>query len=150
MLQEPFEPVPGSELLKKPMAKYHRSVKVFESTSLVVQLLLRKDETLWHPQLASTKPSKLFMTLLDYSKDDSNDPQTLTTLLQHPTYQEIADGKRSKFTPGGAEVEILHQILLSRPSWPTLLFRCKKHFKQTCCMISRCRRNIEGRQFMAS
>lgn len=33
-----------------------------------------KDERLWHPQLASTKPSKLFMTLLDYSKDDSGTP----------------------------------------------------------------------------
>eukprot|EP00435_Cladocopium_sp_Y103_P060696 s396_g22.t1 len=33
-----------------------------------------KDERLWHPQLASTKPSKLFMTLLDYSRDDSGTP----------------------------------------------------------------------------
>ncbi|CAJ1400558.1 unnamed protein product [Effrenium voratum] len=33
------------------------------------------DETLWHPQLAATKPSKLFMTLLDYSKDKSLNPR---------------------------------------------------------------------------
>ncbi|CAE7257301.1 PHKG2 [Symbiodinium natans] len=32
------------------------------------------DETLWHPQLAATKPSKLFMSLLDYSKDKSGTP----------------------------------------------------------------------------
>jgi len=32
------------------------------------------DETLWHPQLAATKPSKLFMSLLDYSTDKSGTP----------------------------------------------------------------------------
>ena len=30
---------------------------------------LHKDQTLWHPDLAKATPSKLFMMLLDYSKD---------------------------------------------------------------------------------
>jgi len=38
------------------------------------QIQVLKDQTLWHPDLAKATPSKLFMMLLDYSKDDKGEP----------------------------------------------------------------------------
>merc|ERR1719337_341653 len=51
------------------MLKFKRQVEVL--TELQEAFVKPADQTLWHEALASAKPSSLFMTLLDYSKDST-------------------------------------------------------------------------------
>ncbi|CAK9067076.1 unnamed protein product [Durusdinium trenchii] len=54
------------------LQKFRRQISVLKMLQEPFDTV--SDETLWHPQLAATKPSKLFMTLLDYSTDSSGNP----------------------------------------------------------------------------
>ena len=50
---------------------------VTEATAIRIsgrQSLPAQDQTLWHPDLGKATPSKLFMMLLDYSKDAKGEP----------------------------------------------------------------------------
>lgn len=65
----PKDPHKGEDVR---LQKFRRQISVLNMLQEPFGVV--KDERLWHPQLASTKPSKLFMSLLDYSKDASGNP----------------------------------------------------------------------------
>ncbi|CAE7677317.1 Pak4 [Symbiodinium sp. CCMP2456] len=54
------------------LQKFKRQIQVLKM--LQEAFVVPKDQTLWHPDLAKATPSKLFMMLLDYSKDDKGEP----------------------------------------------------------------------------
>ncbi|CAJ1409838.1 unnamed protein product [Effrenium voratum] len=54
------------------LQKFKRQIQVLKM--LQEPFVAPKDETLWHPDLAKATPSKLFMMLVDYSKDEKGEP----------------------------------------------------------------------------
>eukprot|EP00439_Symbiodinium_sp_Y106_P075182 s275_g14.t2 len=54
------------------LQKFKRQIQVLKM--LQEAFVVPKDQTLWHPDLGKATPSKLFMMLLDYSKDDKGEP----------------------------------------------------------------------------
>eukprot|EP00747_Dinoflagellata_sp_TGD_P100993 gnl/TRDRNA2_/TRDRNA2_168212_c0_seq4.p1 gnl/TRDRNA2_/TRDRNA2_168212_c0~~gnl/TRDRNA2_/TRDRNA2_168212_c0_seq4.p1 ORF type:complete len:701 (+),score=150.23 gnl/TRDRNA2_/TRDRNA2_168212_c0_seq4:87-2105(+) len=62
----------GKKAEEVKMQKFKRQIQVLKE--LLEPFVQPSDPTLWHEQLAGAKPARLFMSLVDYSKDAKGEP----------------------------------------------------------------------------
>jgi len=93
----------GGKVKTTTMQKYKRQISVLKE--LMEPFKEPDDGTLWAPQLATMKPSQIFMQLLDYSKDANGEPApdpedgmlyVVTELAQYSLKDFIADRREKQ------------------------------------------------------
>eukprot|EP00747_Dinoflagellata_sp_TGD_P136652 gnl/TRDRNA2_/TRDRNA2_175580_c1_seq2.p1 gnl/TRDRNA2_/TRDRNA2_175580_c1~~gnl/TRDRNA2_/TRDRNA2_175580_c1_seq2.p1 ORF type:complete len:712 (+),score=158.56 gnl/TRDRNA2_/TRDRNA2_175580_c1_seq2:61-2196(+) len=99
------KPKDGKEGEKVNLQKFRRQIQVLKE--LMEPLQEPADKRLWNEELANTKSSRLFMQLLDYSKDASGQPgpdptdgvMYVITELAHYSMKDYIESRQSEKRP---------------------------------------------------